>query len=261
MSRTGGITPAATSGDPRAPLDRDALAARRQRVRQAGHRHEEPGHRARDGAEHRQHRSEQRGGRAAAPARRPRRRRCRARRAAGWWPAAWPTRRRTRSFRSEPPVAPKCRRASSVKHAVAATAERAPINCGPSSQPSGGESTEYAGVWWPPYHCPFQIVKPSRPNRSDAEDVRREVGRARLDDEVDQGERGRHQGRAHLQPSMRGRRATTGSPASAAGGGARRLGRTAPRGRRYGERGARHALRLACWHHGAAPTSSRAGPA
>ena len=38
--------------------------------------------------------------------------------------------------------APKWRRASSVKQAVAATAESAPISCGPSSQPSGGESSE-----------------------------------------------------------------------------------------------------------------------
>ena len=37
---------------------------------------------------------------------------------------------------------------------------------GASSQASGGESTLYAGVWWPPYHWPFQMVKPSWPNRS-----------------------------------------------------------------------------------------------
>jgi hypothetical protein len=62
---------------------------------------------------------------------------------------------------------PKWLRASSVKHTVARTAPRAPASCGPKSHPSGGARIEYAGVWWPPYHWPFQIVKPSRPNRSE----------------------------------------------------------------------------------------------
>ena len=38
--------------------------------------------------------------------------------------------------------APQWPRASSVKQAVAAIADSAPISCGPSSHPSGGDSSE-----------------------------------------------------------------------------------------------------------------------
>jgi len=34
-----------------------------------------------------------------------------------------------------------------------ATTQSAPRSRGPSSQPSGGNSTLYPGMWWPPYHC------------------------------------------------------------------------------------------------------------
>ena len=57
-------------------------------------------------------------------------------------------------------------RASGSNSAAQATEQTASASCGVSSQASGGESTLYAGVWWPPYHWPFQIVKPSWPNSS-----------------------------------------------------------------------------------------------
>ena len=57
-------------------------------------------------------------------------------------------------------------RASGAKSAAEETDASARASGGPSSQASGGESTLYAGVWWPPYHWPFQIVKPSSPNSS-----------------------------------------------------------------------------------------------
>jgi hypothetical protein len=47
-----------------------------------------------------------------------------------------------------------------------ATQEPTSRTRGPTSQESAGESTLYAGVWWPPYQCPLQIVNPSRPNNS-----------------------------------------------------------------------------------------------
>ena len=61
---------------------------------------------------------------------------------------------------------PNAPRASGGNRAADATAASASATGGVSSQASGGERIEYAGVWWPPYHCPFQIVKPSLPNRS-----------------------------------------------------------------------------------------------
>ncbi len=57
-------------------------------------------------------------------------------------------------------------RTSGGNSAADAMAEIASATGGPSSHASGGDSTLYAGVWWPPYHWPFQIVKPSSPNRS-----------------------------------------------------------------------------------------------
>ena len=57
-------------------------------------------------------------------------------------------------------------RASGANSAAAATEAAASTSGGERSQASGGERIEYAGVWWPPYHCPFQMVKPSSPNRS-----------------------------------------------------------------------------------------------
>ncbi len=63
-------------------------------------------------------------------------------------------------------LSPKRERSSGSNSAEAPTAASASTTRGVSSQASGGEMTEYAGVWCPPYHWPFQIVKPSRPNRS-----------------------------------------------------------------------------------------------
>ena len=61
---------------------------------------------------------------------------------------------------------PKCARASCSNSAAQATQEATSSSRGPTSHASGGDSTLYAGVWWPPYQCPFQMVKPSRPNSS-----------------------------------------------------------------------------------------------
>ena len=61
---------------------------------------------------------------------------------------------------------PKYPRASGGKSAADAMAATASATGGESSHASGGDSTLYAGVWWPPYHWPFQMVKPSWPNRS-----------------------------------------------------------------------------------------------
>ena len=60
---------------------------------------------------------------------------------------------------------PKAPRASGGNRAADATAASASATGGESSQASGGERMEYAGVWWPPYHWPFQIVNPSSPKR------------------------------------------------------------------------------------------------
>ena len=62
--------------------------------------------------------------------------------------------------------APNALRASGSNSAAQATAAMARATGGDKSQASGGDRMEYAGVWWPPYHCPFQIVKPSWPKRS-----------------------------------------------------------------------------------------------
>ena len=62
--------------------------------------------------------------------------------------------------------APKCLRTSCSNSAAQATHEATSRTRGPTSHESGGDSTLYAGVWWPPYQSPFQIVNPSRPNSS-----------------------------------------------------------------------------------------------
>ena len=62
--------------------------------------------------------------------------------------------------------APKYPRASGSKSAAEASAATTKAAGGPSSQAIGGEMMLYAGVWWPPYHWPFQMVKPSSPNNS-----------------------------------------------------------------------------------------------
>ena len=59
-------------------------------------------------------------------------------------------------------------------------------------------------MWWPPYHWPFQIVKPSLAEQVGAERVRGQVDRARLPDQV---------GRCEDEPRPRSARPATGRSA------------------------------------------------
>ena len=59
-------------------------------------------------------------------------------------------------------------------------------------------------MWWPPYHWPFQIVKPSSPNRSARKVCAARSTGARLPDQVDDRERDRERGPAPRATSRSG---------------------------------------------------------
>ena len=86
--------------------------------------------------------------------------------------------------------------------AAAAIAASAPRHRRPEQPRERREQTLYAGVWWPPYHWPFQIVKPSCAEQLGAEGVRGEVDGARLPDQVDdrEGQRDEHRRQRATSP-------------------------------------------------------------
>ena len=147
-------------------------------------------------------------------------------------------------------------RASSVKHAVAATADERAHELRPQ-QPAQRRREHRVGgrvVAAVPLAVPDREALAAE--QLGAEEVRRQVGRARLDDQVDDGERGGQQrGREPppVEPRQRGTAARLGTVVGRVGRG---LGGRLRGGAATEKREPRHAVRLA-----ARPAGRRSSPA